>query len=440
MLDRKNEWRDPNSLKPHSKNVRTHSRQQIRRLARSIRQFGFTAPVIVDEHNVILAGHARVEAAIAEGETQIPVVAIRGLSEAKKRAYVLWDNKSAEMAGYDRAALADELQDLSALLAKDGLDLSLTGFDPGEIDVLMADLVDVEGDRDDKVPPIETKAVSRNGDLWLVGERHRLLCADSRKADYTRLMGPGARAAMLFTDPPYNVNIPQTVGRGRTKHRNFAMASGEMSPTEFTSFLIEVLAPAAEYSADGSPHYICMDWRHFREILEAGDQIYDALLNVVVWVKTNGGQGSFYRSGHEEIFVFKAGSGPHLNNVQLGRHGRNRSNVWSYPGCNSFGSGRMADLAAHPTVKPIALVADAIRDCTRRSDVVLDPFMGVGSTILAAERVGRRAYGIEIDPLYVDAAIRRWQAVTKADATLEGTDNTFDEVAAGRARRRRSAR
>jgi DNA modification methylase len=183
-----------------------------------------------------------------------------------------------------------------------------------------------------------------------------------------------------------------------------------------------------------------MDWRHFREILEAGDQIYDALLNVVVWIKTNGGQGSFYRSTHEEIFVFKAGSGPHLNNVQLGRHGRNRSNVWTYPGCNSFGSGRMADLAAHPTVKPIALVADAIRDCTRRSDVVLDPFMGVGSTILAAERVGRRAYGIEIDPLYVDAAIRRWQAATKADATLEGTDNTFDEVAAGRARCGRSAR
>lgn len=436
MLSRKEEWRDPHSLKPHPQNVRTHSRQQLRRLARSIRQFGFTAPVLTDENGVILAGHARVLAAIAEGKTQIPVVVIGGLSETQKRAYVLWDNKSTEMAGYDRAALADELQDLSTLLAKDGLDLSLTGFDPGEIDALIANVSDLNGEQDDKIPPIEDEAVSRNGDLWLLGKRHRLLCADSRKADYPLLMESSARAAMLFTDPPYNVDIPKTLGRGRTKHGNFAMASGEMPPAEFTSFLIEVLAPAAEHSTDGALHYVCMDWRHFREILDAGSQVYDALLNVVVWTKTNGGQGSFYRSQHEEIFVFKAGAGAHLNNVQLGRHGRNRSNVWNYPGCNAFGTRRVADLEAHPTVKPVALVADAMRDCTRRGDVVLDPFMGAGSTILAAERVDRRAYGIEIDPLYVDVAIRRWQAATKTDAVLAATRMTFDELAAGASRRR----
>jgi DNA modification methylase len=249
-----------------------------------------------------------------------------------------------------------------------------------------------------------------------------------------------AKAAMVFADPPFNVKIPQTVGRGHTKHRNFAMASGEMSPAEFTEFLVATFAPAADYSADGALHYICIDWRHYGELLNAGDQIYDELLNVVVWCKTNGGQGSFYRSQHEDIFVFRVGSASHLNNVQLGRYGRNRSNVWTYAGANTFRAGRMADLAAHPTVKPVALVADAMRDCTRRDDVVLDPFMGAGTTILAAERVGRCAYGIEIDPLYVDVAIRRWQAATKADAVLDGIGETFDEIAAGAPRSRRAAR
>jgi len=243
---------------------------------------------------------------------------------------------------------------------------------------------------------------------------------------------------MTFTDPPYNVSIPKTVGRGRTKHRNFAMASGEMPSAVFIDFLVDALTPAVKHSIDGALHYICMDWRHMRELLDAGDRIFSELKNLVVWSKTNPGQGSLYRSQHELIFVYKSGSGPHLNNVELGRHGRNRSNVWTYPGANSFRSGRMPDLAAHPTVKPVALVADAMRDCSRRGDIVLDPFMGVGTTIQAAQRIGRRAYGIEIDPLYVDAAVRRWQSATKRDAVLEGTGKIFDEVATARRSGRRT--
>jgi DNA modification methylase len=341
------------------------------------------------------------------------------------------------MAGYDRPALGLELQDLSVLLANDNLDFSLTGFDPAELDALAADLNDSEREPDDEIPAVTSKAVSRPGDLWLLGNRHRLLCEDSRKADYGRLM-KGALAAMVFADPPYNVSIPKIVGRGRTKHRNFAMASAEMSPAAFTNFLVEGFTPAVEHSQDGALHYICMDWRHYGELLDAGSQLYEELLNVVVWCKTNGGQGSFYRSQHEEVFVFRVGPASHLNNVQLGRYGRNRSNVWTYAGANTFRAGRMADLNSHPTIKPVALVADAVRDCTRRNDVVLDPFVGAGTTILAAERVGRRAYGIEIDPLYVDVAVKRWQTATKADAILDGVGKTFDEIAAGACRKRRS--
>ena len=209
-----------------------------------------------------------------------------------------------------------------------------------------------------------------------------------------------------------------------------------MPPAVYTKFLSDGLSPAAANSVDAALHYVCMDWRHMREMLDAGDSIYSELKNLVVWSKTNAGQGSLYRSQHELIFVYKIGDGSYLNNVELGRHGRNRSNVWTYAGANTFRAGRMADLTAHPTVKPIALVADAIRDCSRRGDVVLDPFAGVGTTILAAERIGRRSYGIEIDPLYVDAAVRRWQSFAKRDAILEGARQTFDEIAQARSRGR----
>ena len=429
-VKRKNEYRSPRDLKRHPNHVRVHPAKKIALLAKCIADIGPTIPIVVDEHGFVLAGWAVVLAAIQLGLKKMPVVVLTGLSEARKRAYLLFDNKISEHSTYDWPALADELKGLSELLAADGLDFELTGFNAAEFDALAARILDQSSEPDETVPPVGKQAVTQIGDIWIFNNKHRLLCGDSRIADYAQLMRGGV-AAMCFSDPPYNLKIPDLVGRGRTKHGNFAMASGEMSSAEFSSFLMDGHNSAVQNLADGCLCYICMDWRHESEILAAGSKLFnDAPLALVVWAKTSPGQGTLYRSAHELIYVFKKGTAPHQNNVELGRYGRNRSNVWSYPGANSFRQDRKADLAAHPTVKPIMLVADAIKDCTRRNDIVIDPFVGSGTTILAAERVGRRAYGIEIAPLYVDTAVRRWIAAYKSDVVLEGSGQTFEEVAA----------
>jgi DNA modification methylase len=419
-------------LKPSRRNARTHSNKQLRQIANSILRFGWTYPILIGEDKEIIAGFGRWKAAELLGLSHVPVIVVTGLSEAEKRALALADNKIAANAGFDRHVLAAELGELADLLPECGLDIEITGFEPAEIDALMGDLVDPEEDHVDQLPEIGKVAVSRRGDQWLL-DVHRLHCGDARQpADVRALMGR-ARAVMVFTDPPYNRRVSSVQGRGKIKHAEFVAASGEMSPEQYIAFLTTALAPAAKHSVAGSIHYVCMDWRHMGEMLAAGHEVYSELKNLVVWVKTNAGQGTFYRSQHELIFVFKNGDAPHVNNFELGQHGRNRSNVWmDYAGVNTFRVGRLDDLSTHPTVKPIALVADAMRDCSRRGDIVLDPFMGSGTTILAAERVGRRAYGLEIDPLYVDAAVRRWQADTKRDALLQSTGETFDEVAAVR--------
>jgi DNA modification methylase len=352
------------------------------------------------------------------------------LSGAEIHALALADNKIADNAGWDRAILAAELGELAVLLPECNLDIAITGFEPAEIDSLMGDLVDGEDDPADEIPTSVGPPVSHIGDLWQLGQ-HRLFCGDATKAsDVGKLMG-GEQAAMGFTDPPYNVRISSVQGRGRIRHREFVSASGEMSRADYTRFLTGFLELAAKHSADGSIHFVCMDWRHTIEIVTAGEEVFGKPKNLIVWAKTNAGQGTFYRAQHELIFVFKNGDAPH-NNFELGQHGRSRSNVWTYAGVNTFRAGRLEDLSTHPTVKPVAMVADAMRDCSRRGDIVLDPFMGSGTTIMAAERVGRRGYGLELDPLYVDTAIRRWQAFTKRDAILKGTGQAFDEVAAAR--------
>ncbi|MGZ9117032.1 MAG: DNA-methyltransferase, partial [Methylocystis sp.] len=306
--------------------------------------------------------------------------------------------------------------------------------EPGEVDALRADLLDPEHDAADDIDSDALKGspASRSGDRWLLGE-HRLLCGDARSVDDLDRLMDGQRAAAMFTDPPYNVAIRGVVGRGGTKHREFAMASGELSEAAFVQFLREALGQAIRVSKDGAVHYVFMDWRHIDILMGVGRELYSSPLNMVVWNKTTPGQGSFYRSQHELIGVFRVGEASHQNNIELGRHGRNRSNVWTYPGVNSFGAGRDEALAMHPTVKPVALIADALRDCTRRGDLILDPFAGSGSTILAAERVGRRAYALEIDPRYVDVAVRRWQAYTRRDAVCASTGLTFDDTQARRA-------
>jgi DNA modification methylase len=424
--------RSVDDLRPNPRNARIHSKRKINDLANAIKAVGFIGVIIIDETGMILAGHARHAAAKAIGLKQVPTLCAHGLSNELIRAFVLADNKFWDRAGWNREILASELEELSILLPSLDLDISLTGFELGEIDVLLADIGEEKPAPEDRPPPTAGPAVSRRGDLWILG-KHRILCGDAREAsDYVRLM-KDEPAAMVFTDPPYNVRIGGHVqGRGHVKHDEFAFASGEMSDAAFRAFLSTCLGSAASVSRDGALHFVCMDWRHIDILMGVAREIYGSTLNLVVWNKTNSGQGSFYRSQHELIGIFRVGATSHQNNVELGRHGRNRSNVWTYPGVNSFGLGRDDALAMHPTVKPVALVADAMRDCTSKGDLVFDPFLGSGTTVMAAEKIGRRCFGLEYEPAYVDVTVRRWQAYTKADAILEGDGRTFDEIAAER--------
>jgi DNA modification methylase len=423
-------------IKPNPRNPRTHSAKQIGQIANSIRAFGFANPLIVSEDGELIAGHGRWQAANLLGLATVPVIVIPALSPAKRRALAIADNKIAENAGWDRERLAVEIPELAALLSAEELDVSILGFEPVEIDQLQTDFEQDSSDPQDAVDPewFEMPTVSRLGDLWTLGN-HRLLCGDARRSDHTFKLMMSCRANMAFLDPPYNLRIGAVVGRGRTKHSEFAMGTGEMSSTDFKRFLNTTLDAAASVSRDGAVHFVCMDWRHITELMTAARPIYGDAINLAVWVKSNAGQGSFYRSQHELIGVFRVGNSPHLNNIELGRHGRSRSNVWHYAGVNAFRAGRMDELRSHPTAKPMALVADSLKDCTRRGDIVLDTFSGSGTTIMAAERVGRHARALEIEPRFVDVAIRRWQAFTRRDAIHEG-GVSFDQVAADRAPRR----
>ena len=367
------------------RNTRTHTKRQINQLANSEKQFGFVSPIIVDQNGMVLKGHGCLEAAKLLGLTHVPVVRLDHLNETQKRAFVIADNRLAEKAGWDRALLAVELGDLADLCISEDFSVTITGFETAEVDAILADHADTARDPADDCPGVaEHRAMSRSGDVWALSG-HRLSCDDARDPDaYSKLMG-GEHADMIFADPPYNVKVDGHVGgRGAVRHSEFAMASGEMSPPEFTEFLRACLSTMRGTLRPGGLLYICMDWRHFDELSAAGKAALLAQRNVCVWVKSNAGQGSFYRSQHELVFVFQSGEGAFINNVELGKFGRNRSNVWNYPGVNTFRAGRMDDLAAHPTVKPVALVADAIKDATHRGGIVLDPFMGSGTTLLAA--------------------------------------------------------
>ena len=425
--------RSLSELKPNPRNARTHSRRQIRQIADSIAAFDFNNPILVDEEDFIIAGHGRFEAAKLLGMSEVPTVCLAHMSEAEKRAYVIADNKLAEKAGWDKEILAIEFETLFELAPE--LDLTVTGFEIAEIDLIIGDKAASEPDVLDEFSPPQAEApvVTRPGDLWQLGE-HRVLCGDATQEEsYVRLL-QGERAQMVFTDPPYNVPINGHVsGLGRVQHPEFPMASGEMSDEAFTAFLTTILERIESHSTDGAIAFVCMDWRHLHELLAAGRATKLTLKNLCVWVKTNAGMGTFYRSQHELIAVFKLGDGPHINSFELGQHGRRRTNVWTYPGFNAFGAGRDAALAMHPTVKPVALIADAMKDCSKRNGLILDPFLGSGTTILAAEVTGRRAAGLELDPRYVDCAIRRWQQMTGNAAVLAATGESFETVAAARA-------
>lgn len=412
-------------LTPNPRNARTHSRKQLRQIANSIERFGFTNPVLIDDDGQIIAGHGRVEAAKLLGLKWVPTLTLSHLSPAEQRAYMLADNKLALNAGWDPELLAQELQELIDI----DFDVDLTGFSLAEIDLILDDAREADPDKRDApenaVPAPSDIVVTQRGDLWKLGE-HFLLCGDARDPDdFSRLM-QGRKADLVFTDPPYNLKIDGNVcGLGSVRHREFAFASGEMSETEFTRFLTDTLGNAASVMRDGAIAFVCMDWRHMGELMTAGRHVFTELKNLVVWNKTNGGMGAFYRSKHELIFVFKHGTAPHTNSFGLGESGRYRTNVWDHAGISSIGAKRDEELAMHPTVKPVALVADAIRDCSRRGELVLDCFAGSGTTLIAAEKTGRRARIIEYDPVYCDTIIRRWEAYTGRDAINVASGSAF---------------
>jgi DNA modification methylase len=418
MTDLQITYLSTTALKPWAKNARTHSKKQIRQLAASITEFGFTNPILIDNDNTVLAGHGRLAAAALLSMGSVPCVRLETMTPAQKRAYVIADNKLALNAGWDEDLLAEELKGL--LADDDGFDVSLTGFSIAEVDALVEGLVPEEpGDPDDDVlPPLgdgETRC--RLGDIWALGP-HRLICGSALDRSVVGALLNGDRAQMVFTDPPYNVPIAGNVGGlGSVKHREFAMASGEMNMSQFTAFLRTAFENLVSHSVDGSIHFICMDWRHMQEMLSAGE-VYTELKNLIVWAKDNGGMGTFYRSRHELVFAFKNGTAPHINSFELGQHGRYRTNVWQYRGMNSISAGRMDELALHPTVKPVAMIVDAIKDVSERGAIVLDLFGGSGSTLIAAHKTGRRAYLAELDPIYCDRILRRWEIFSKDDAEL----------------------
>jgi DNA modification methylase len=419
-------------LKINPRNPRLHSDKQIRKLAKSISTFGFMVPVLIDSQGVVLAGHGRILAAESQGISEVPTICIRHLTPAQAIAFTIADNRLTEIADWDEKLLGEQLQFLGSEELK--FDVEATGFENPEIDILIDGLTSTDEDDCDSADDIPAPAVaiqvSKAADLWVLG-RNKIYCGNALEAFSFLKLLEGRQANLVFTDPPFNLKIAGFAGgHGSIQHREFGMARGEMTGAQYTDFLSKAFGLLATHSADGSIHFIFIDWRHIPELVEAAKPIYAETKNVCVWAKDQPGLGSLYRSQHELVFVFKKGEGRHQNNVQLGAFGRNRSNVWPYPAINSFArsTAEQGPLELHPTAKPVALVADAIMDCSSRGDIVLDSFLGCGTTLIAAERTGRTCYGIEIDPSYVDTAIRRWESFTGLTAVHATSGRKFTEI------------
>lgn len=412
------------------KNSRVHSQKQVEQIARSIDTFGFNVPVLVDAQNRLIAGHGRVLAAKTLGINRLPTIQLDHLSEPQIRAFQIADNRLTENSEWDAHLLGEQLKALSEVELDFNLDV--IGFEVAEIDSIIEGLSPVTESEPDPADVIADAgaAVTQVGDLWLLG-RHRVLCGNSLDdRDYEQLM-QDRRASAVFTDPPYNDPIDGYVaGFGKSHHREFAMASGEMSEKEFIEFLFQSFRNLGRHSETGVLHFICLDWRHLPEFLAASRGVYSEIKNLCAWVKESGGQGSLYRSRHELVLVFKNGKSKHRNNIQLGQYGRYRTNVWEYPRVR-MGEKSCTDerpCGSHPTIKPVAMVADAILDCTARNDLVLDSFLGSGTTVIAAEQTGRICYGLELDPSYIDAIVRRWQMFTTKTAVHEQSGKSFAQM------------
>jgi DNA modification methylase len=425
-------YRCVDGLKLDPANPRRHSKKQVQQIAGSIGAFGLNVPILIDREGNVIAGHGRLLACGELGITEVPTLCLDHLTAAQARAFMIADNRLTEIATWDDRLLAQQLKDLSLL----GLDFSIevTGFEMGEIDLRIASLEDMPDridDPADAVPELPARPpLSKVGDLWVLG-RHRLLCGSALDSAAFEALLDQERAGMVFTDPPDNVPIDGCAsGLGAIHHRSFPMVSGEMDKAGYTAFLGQAFRNLAAFSNDGSIHFVCMDWRYLDELMAAGRDAYGELINLCVWTKDNGAVGSLYRSQHELVFVFKHGRRGHPNNVKRGRFGRNRSDVWRYAGANSFtGCAKEDNLSAlHRTVKPVAMVADAILDCSARGEIVLDAFLGSGTTVIAAERTGRRCYGLELDPACIDTVVRRWQRLTDRSAQHAVSGRGFDDL------------
>lgn len=432
MSDPKIEMVPLGDIKPYSNNPRSRPRAQRRALAACIKKNGFNSPIVVDEANVIINGHGRYEAAVELGLSTVPIVRVTHLNEAEKKAYRLADNKLAEMSTWKADLLPEELRAITDA----GVKFDDTGFSANEIDVVFDQAAEANGPDvapEDEIPTPRSVTVTKPGQMWALG-KHHIICGDARDTSVIERLMAGEKAAMTFADIPYNVQIDGFAsGKGATKHPDFAMACGEMSSEEYTAFATSGLRNIANVCRDGAIVFVCIDWRHLDELSAAGHAAHFKLMNLIVWVKTNGGMGTFYRSRHELIFVFKFGKAAHVNTFGLGEGGRYRTNVWEYRGANAFGPTRHEDLASHPTVKPARMVADAIKDVSHRGDIVLDPFGGSGTTLIAAQMTGRVARLIEIEPSYVDLTIRRWQKATGLIAVDADTGVEFGELEAAAA-------
>lgn len=419
------------ALQPPKRNARNVEPVHIAEVMDSISRFGVVRPVLIDQNRRVIDGWIIVEAGRRLGFTELPCLIAGHLTPDEGRLLRIALNRLQEKGTWDLDALRGEFEALIEL----EIPLEVTGFEAAEVDLVLAGNEIKLDEAANATPEVEAERapISRKGDLWQLGH-HRLLCADACDAASYEMLMSGTRASAVFTDPPYNIAIAGfAVGKGSTQHREFVQASGEMSDAEFETFLERFLLAASAHLTDGALIYACMDWRSIARLITAGDRAGLDLLNVIVWAKPSGGMGGLYRGAHELIALFKKGSAAHQDNVRLGKHGRDRTNVWHYPGAASPGSSARAQLATHPTPKPVELVADALLDVTRRGDIVLDPFMGSGTTIIAAEKTRRLGYGLELDPRYVDVIVRRWETYTGKAAVHAGTGRTFTETASDRA-------
>ncbi|WP_439374576.1 site-specific DNA-methyltransferase [Bradyrhizobium sp. DASA03120] len=423
------QYRAVEDLVLDARNPRQHSQTQVNMIADSIREFGFVMPIVVDDTRQVVIGHGRVLAARKLGMSRVPVVEIRHLSATQLKALRIADNRLAQHAHWDERLLGENFLELKELDLD--FDLSITGFALPEIDQAIQTIDDgVTLEASDDTDAASGVPVCRPGDVWQVGN-HRIFCGDAISEPSFENLMRDERAHLVFIDPPYNVPINGHVsGKGKIRHREFAQGAGELSQEEFSRFLMQSCGLLARYSKEGAIHFVCMDWRHADDLLAAGRGVYCELKNIVVWVKSNGGMGSLYRSRHEFVFVFKSGTGRHTNNIELGKYGRNRSNVWHYNSASTQARKGNNLLELHPTAKPVQLVMDALLDCSNRGELVLDSFLGSGTTLLAAERTGRICRGIELDPLYVDTAIRRWQNLTGRDAVRLSDGKLFRHIEA----------